>query len=408
MISPYHVLRWLCGAVLLAAPSTAQDLDVASQASGVGLPAGPNPSGGGYASLLHDNGPFVSGIGVGFAGANVSIVESGYNTYGYNHSSSAGYRVADDFTVPAGATWTLTGMHWFAYQTGSTTSSTLTSVTVQLWSGSPAAGGTLLAGDSTTNRLGTAQFTNVYRVMSSALTSNLRPIMNCAVDMSWAPPLGPGTYFLDVQAAGSLSSGPLGIPKVPRGLSDNALQYNPITPPGGGWVPLADGLSLLQQDLPFKLEGSVLIDPIVYCTAKLNGLGCLPSIGFTGAASATSGSGFLVRSINNRNNKSGLLFYGINGQSALPFQGGTLCVSSPIKRSPAFVSGGSPPPANDCSGVYSIDMNLFAVGGLGGTPLPQLQMEGTTVNCQFWGRDPGFPPPDNTSLSDALQYVVGT
>jgi hypothetical protein len=52
-------------------------------------------------------------------------------------------------------------------------------------------------------------------------------------------------------------------------------------------------------------------------------------------------------------------------------------------------------------------MNLFAVGGLGGTPLAQLRVVGTTVNCQFWGRDPGFPAPDNTSLSDALQYVVG-
>ena len=54
-----------------------------------------------------------------------------------------------------------------------------------------------------------------------------------------------------------------------------------------------------------------------------------------------------------------------------------------------------------------LSLRIFAAGGLGGTPLLQLRTLGTTVNCQFWGRDPGFTAPDNTSLSDALQYVVG-
>jgi len=146
--------------------------------------------------------------------------------------------------------------------------------------------------------------------------------------------------------------------------------------------------------------------PTVYCTAKTNSLGCVPSIGSTGSPSATAGAGFIVSATNVINNKNGLAFYSINGQAAAPFQAGTLCVATPIKRTPAVNSGGNPPP-NDCSGVYAIDMNTFALGGLGGAPLLELQFPGTRVNLQFWGRDPGFAAPDNTTLSDAIEYTVG-
>jgi hypothetical protein len=78
----------------------------------------------------------------------------------------------------------------------------------------------------------------------------------------------------------------------------------------------------------------------------------------------------------------------------------------PIKRTPAVHSGGTALPAADCSGVYSIDMNAFARGLLGGSPQALLSTPGTTVNCQWWGRDPGFPPPNNTSLSNGLQFMV--
>lgn len=181
----------------------------------------------------------------------------------------------------------------------------------------------------------------------------------------------------------------------PRGMALSASgrvyvmgDLGPFPVTGGDAVTLAFDLSVTQN----------------YCTAKTNSLGCVPSVASTGVPSATAGSGFVVTGANVLNNKPGVLLYGISGRSALPFLGGTLCVKSP-KRSASVASGGNPPP-NDCSGMYSIDMNCFASGGCGGIPLPALLVPGTVVDCQWWGRDPGFAAPNGVSLSDALEYTV--
>lgn len=148
------------------------------------------------------------------------------------------------------------------------------------------------------------------------------------------------------------------------------------------------------------------IDPVTYCTAKLNSLGCLPALAWTGNPSASALNGFLVSSSNVRNNKPGILLYGIAGRSATAFSGGRLCVHAPVKRSPIIQSGGSVS-GNDCTGVYALDLNAFAAGQLGGNPLAALQVAGTCVTCEFWGRDQGFAPPNNATLSNALEYTVG-
>lgn len=143
-----------------------------------------------------------------------------------------------------------------------------------------------------------------------------------------------------------------------------------------------------------------------YCQAKVNSLNCTPSISASGTQSASLSAGFTIDAMQVRNNKPGLLLYGTNGQANTPFQGGTLCIASPVRRSTASNSGGTAPPANDCTGVYSIDMNAYASGALGGTPLAALLVPGTVVNVQWWGRDPGFPAPANITLSDGLEYRV--
>ncbi len=88
------------------------------------------------------------------------------------------------------------------------------------------------------------------------------------------------------------------------------------------------------------------------------------------------------------------------GEQAVPFQGGTLCVKVPLKRTHLQSSGGNPPP-NDCSGNYSLDFNAYIATGVD----PAL-IAGARIDGQYWAREPGFAPPDNTSLTDAIHATI--
>lgn len=182
----------------------------------------------------------------------------------------------------------------------------------------------------------------------------------------------------------------------------------------GNLVSFSSGATnLVSQPPPFPQQiyarnfGPFVPSPFQYCTAKVNSLSCQPTLHAEGVSSASASSGFVVISTNVLNQKPGLLLYGNTGQNNTPFGGGFLCVANPISRSLGVNSGGSSTPPVDCTGVYSIDVNSFAAGLLGGNPKPFLLAAGTTVNCQFWGRDPGFAPPNNSTLTEGLQFVIG-
>lgn len=135
----------------------------------------------------------------------------------------------------------------------------------------------------------------------------------------------------------------------------------------------------------------------IYCTAKVNSLGCTPSIGTSGGASASSASAFDIHCDQVINNKVGILFYGF-GQNSIPFQGGLLCVTPPIKRTAVQASGGNPPP-NDCSGTFSLDFNALIQGGSDPNLIP-----GAMPAAQYWYRDPASP--STTGLSDAVEFTI--
>jgi hypothetical protein len=137
--------------------------------------------------------------------------------------------------------------------------------------------------------------------------------------------------------------------------------------------------------------------PSVYCTGKINSLGCQPAIGFSGVPSASSSAPFTVTATGIINQKIGLLFYSGQPVSVL-FQGGFKCVANPSLRTPAQTSGGATS-GSSCTGAYSLDFNAWMASGAD----PSLGA-GAEVFAQFWSRDPASP--SHTSLSNALRFVI--
>jgi YD repeat-containing protein len=150
--------------------------------------------------------------------------------------------------------------------------------------------------------------------------------------------------------------------------------------------------------------------PTIYCTAKVNSAGCAPSVGFSGSPSASAGSGFSITATNVLDNKFGLLFYSLTGAQAAPFQGGILCAKPPHVRTDIQSSGsGSSPGCQGTSGStgsFDFDFNAYIASGKDPSLTPA-NAAGKTVNAQFWSRDPGFAPPNNTNLTDAVEFTIG-
>jgi Tol biopolymer transport system component len=137
--------------------------------------------------------------------------------------------------------------------------------------------------------------------------------------------------------------------------------------------------------------------PARYGFPKMNSLGCLPTIEFSGEARVSNGYALSVSSSSVRNNKTGLLIHGVSGAQAKAFGGGLLYVVQG-KRSSLVSSGGTPPPVNDCSGAWTLDLGTM----LASSPIGPGVGAGSVLYLQWWGRD----TPNTVQLSDALQVVV--
>lgn len=204
-------------------------------------------------ALLFDNGPFVTGVGTGSGGADVSEQNDGEETYGWGIQYSVGNKIADQFEIPAGETWDIESITVFGYQTGSGTSSTITGVYMAIWEGTPDTGA-LVYGDGATNVMTSTDWTNCYRCGYGDITSTDRPIMANVCDFTPFT-LGEGEYWIDWQLDGSGSSGPWANPVTITGTGDtgDAIQYTA----GGGWLPIPMGGTGTPVGMPFIIEGTI-------------------------------------------------------------------------------------------------------------------------------------------------------
>ena len=214
----------------------------------------------GNRGMLYDNGPFVTNPGGGVGGADVSLVESPNTSYGSNCNFAAGYRVADDFTVPEN--WTVDSLVFFGYQTNSTLASTFTGLYIQIWNGDPSLPtSTVVWGDLTTNRLTATYWSGCYRAVD--LVTTARPVMANKAAVSGLT-LPAGNYWIDYSCTGSLASGPWANPITILGqiVTGNAKQWT-----GAAWADIIDAGSLGAKGLPFKVYGNTAVDPnIVFAT----------------------------------------------------------------------------------------------------------------------------------------------
>ncbi|MFI5163998.1 MAG: T9SS type A sorting domain-containing protein [Bacteroidia bacterium] len=210
---------------------------------------------------LVDSAQLITDVGIGSGGANISALHDSLTFFGFGDAVSTGYRVADEFKVPSPG-WTIDTLIFYNYQTGSTTISTMNDLRVAIRNADPLVNpspSTIVWGDSTTNVFYDSYWSGIYRVNDNTTnaTNSQRPIMkNLCVP---SPPLhlSAGTYWLDWQAGGTLTSGPWCPPRtlVGKRITGNGEQWT-----GTGWIALMQTnvtLPSAGQGLPFTIKGSL-------------------------------------------------------------------------------------------------------------------------------------------------------
>jgi hypothetical protein len=147
-----------------------------------------------------------------------------------------------------------------------------------------------------------------------------------------------------------------------------------------------------------------LPEPVSYCTAGTSASGCQALLSATGTASATAPSGFTISAATVEGQKDGLFFFSANGQQANSWGNGTSyqCVVPPVVRTPTMAGVGT---IGLCDGSFALDLNALWCPTC---PKPAKNPgPGATVQAQLWYRDPANTSNQTTSLSDAIEFVVG-
>ena len=186
------------------------------------------------------------------AGFTWSELQLTNTTLGLSASIAAGFTVADDFTVPAGPSWTVSKATFFAYSTGyAGTTSPFSEVRVQIYNTDPSVGSPApIWGDLTTNILASSSTASMYRTAAAGATN--RQIWK--IEANVATTLAPGTYWIEWQVGTSQTSNfspPSTVVGTTTQAGNNAKQKTVST---GAWTSITDGGSGAAQDMPFIID----------------------------------------------------------------------------------------------------------------------------------------------------------
>ena len=203
--------------------------------------------------VLFDQSQIITNPGAGANGCDVAALQGGQSSFGPNVNWAYGngnyYLLADDFTLETDAT--INEIEVYAYQTGSSTTSTFNGMYIQIYDGNPMNGGQVVWGDNATNVMTASAFTGIYRTSSNDLTNSQRPIMSVtASDLNIALPAG--QYWLQWGLTGTLSSGPWGMPVC---IAGQTITGDGLHKQDAGWVALTDGSTSDPYGVAFKISG---------------------------------------------------------------------------------------------------------------------------------------------------------
>jgi len=212
-----------------------------------------------HSQQLFSSGPIITHPGAGAGGTDLSVLQDtalNLTIFGAGHQKQFTNRVADDFVVPA-CGWKIDSVVFFAYQTGSSTTSPITAVNFQIWDSLPdVSGSNVVYGDSLTNQLTKTKFSLIWRVTQTTMSNTQRPIMRntCAISPSLS--IGGGTYWIDWQSDGNQTlTGPWCPVVSIMGQATTGNGRQTTTPPGN-WIAYVDDSTLTAQGFPFILYGS--------------------------------------------------------------------------------------------------------------------------------------------------------
>lgn len=203
---------------------------------------------------------YVTNPGAMANGADASWIQGSQTVWGPGANYSSDTFVADDFTIYSPTT--LKEIEVYAYQTGSTTSSTFTGLYALIYEGDPYDDANIVWGDWDNNIMSSTSFTNCYRGSNDTPTETTRPIMAITasgLDIN----LAPGNYWLVYSLTGSSSSGPWAVPfsKPSVGNTGEGLQYS-----NSAWSDLSDSGSGTPYGCAMKLTFNEDIESLPWTT----------------------------------------------------------------------------------------------------------------------------------------------